>query len=365
MDILQTYSSFKELTSFKINNYLDEELGLYDKCIEPLNKELLQDSSDSEGVDRINVLFRLILWDKLFYEKYEFDEKKLLGSYRKKTFIDALLPIINNSEKYKDSYEALIEVLGRWPQIRDLIFRQQKAELDKCTSINDFISFVEKNPYHEYYLNAKYRISQLNNTPFDEAKIAIEKFRQSDMLPIKQLEALFQEVNGIHFMWDGIASESDNNAGIKELIINLISNCKPTSISDECLLLQDQPIDYYLLRRILPYKTETADGKLLNYELYLHDCHKKEINDKLGVVSSKEFFFLLISMLNNMVSGINFSLPNVGMIPLGDSTVEYLWANSLDNPGSQVVFRSRDGRVFPDSKGFYAGCRLMLHTKTN
>ena len=125
MDILQTYNSFKELTSFKINNYLDEELGLYDEYIEPLNEELLQDSYDSEDVDRIKILFRIILWDKLFYDKCEFDEKKLLGEYSRRRFLSSLLPILDNPNKYAISYHTLNLICERWPQIREILSPKQ------------------------------------------------------------------------------------------------------------------------------------------------------------------------------------------------------------------------------------------------
>jgi hypothetical protein len=361
MNDLQIYNIFQELTSSYINNYLDEELGLYIDCIEPINNEL-HDSKDTQSDVRINIILRLILWDKLFYKKFEFEESKILGSYRRKAFIDALFPIIHNPEIYTKSHNMLVGIFSRWPQIRDFIFRPQKNKLDKCNSSDDFLSFADSSPYLEYALYAKYRISQLNNTPFIEAKIAIENFPQSDLLPINQLKSLFQEVNGIHFMWKGIASESDNNIGIKEVIMDIISNSKPSNTNDE-YFLHNLPIDYYLLRRILSSLTEASNEKSLNYELYLHDCQKKENNDKIAIISSKEFFFSLISMLNDVVSGINFSLPKVGMIPIEKYTsTEYLWAEFPDNSMKQVVIRCKDGKIFPDSKGLYAGCILMLDT---
>ena len=208
---------------------------------------------------------------------------------------------------------------------------------------------------------ARYRISQLNNTSFNEARVAIEKFPHSDILPISQLKALFQEVNGVRFLWKGNAFESDNETEMKEVVIDLISKCKPSNISNGCFL-HSQPINYYLLRKILQQRKVT--DKLLNYELYLHDCQKKEGGDESVIISSKDFFLSLISVLNDMVSGVKFSLPIVSMISVEQSTsLEYIWVNSSDKSGKQIVVSCRDGKIFPLSGGVFAGCLLMLDTQ--
>lgn len=386
MDITEVYDDFQSLRRDDVGRILDEELGLYTDIIKPVNTELkaakiivsldedidgfeVQDAIDTTII--INIIHRIILWDRLFSNScYTFDETKLVGTFNKDVVRMALLAIINSPERLPITYSLLLETFGRWSQLRDLLFSEQKAVLDRCISAYDYEAFLKTNPYQEFSLFARYRLSLINNTPFNEAKTAIDRFPNSDILPIKEIKTLFQEVNGFHFMWKGDAAGTNEfSAAIRRMIIDVISNFKHIPHCDN-VIVQATPIDYCLLRGVLDCitydKALLRSLSMLCYEWFAYQNASIVKSEKAAIFSTVDFFKSLIFLLNSFISGVHFSFLNTKNIVNSRRTrLDYLWVEDEKDASRIMVIRGNDGKVFSVNENVFAGCLLMLTYDSN
>ena len=386
MDITEVYDDFQSLRREDVGRILDEELGLYTDIIKPVNIELkaakiiVSQNEDIDGFEAqdtidttviINIIHRIILWDRLFSNScYTFDEIKLVGTFNKDVVRMALLAIINSSERLPKTYSLLLETIGRWSQLRDLLFSEQKAILARCMSSSDYEAFLKTNPYQEFSLFARYRLSLINHTPFNEAKPAIDRFPNSDILPIQELKSLFQEVNGSHFMWKGdAAGAGEFSAAIRKIIIDIISSFKHIPHCDN-VMVQANPIDYCLLKGVLDCfiydKTVLRSLSILCYEWFVYQNASNVKDEKAAIISTADFFKSLIFLLNSFITGAHFSFLNTKKIVNSRKAgLDYLWVEDEKDASKIVVLRGNDGKVFSVNENIFAGCLLMLTYESN
>ena len=377
IDIKKLYTSFDLMTPRQVNDILNRVYGAYSTIIKPINKELkapqnaafldIESHNQVDTTTRISIILRLTLWDKLFYNtNYSFDVKKLHGPYKKRQIIAAITPILRKKDIFKATYTQLISVIGNWNEIRDYLFKDDKENLFNCTNEQDLLSFIQSEPYIEFSLFAKYRLSQITHTPFYEAENVIALFPKSDLLPIEELKLLIKEINGIQFMLTGQETFGDNEmvSFLNRFWESFITSFIPVH-SDENFYIQSCPLSYSFLKDftyIVPMlKINCQIDNLFNYELFIHNNPFIDSDEKKSIISTNVFFKSIISILNNLVSGISFSFPNVDIIhSYRTNELDYIWASKDDNTDSTVLIRCKDDKVFDAVDNTYAGCYLLL-----
>lgn len=377
IEIKELYTSFDTINPRQVNSILNGVCGAYSTIIKPINKELKdpQNAASIEiGTDnqvdtttRISIVLRLTLWDKLFYNtNFSFDVNKLKGPYKKRQIIAAITPILRKKDIFKATYTQLISVIGNWNEIRNYLFKDEKDKLDNCTNEQDLLSFIQSEPYIEFSLFAKYRLSQIKRTPFYEAKNVIALFPKSDLFPIKELKSLIKEINGIQFLLTGQETFGDNEmvSFTNRFWESFINSFIPVH-SDENFYIQSCPLSYSFLKDfnyiVSMMKINCQTDNLFNYELFIHNNPFVGSDEKKLIISTNVFFKSIISILNNLVSGISFSFPNVDIIhSYRTNELDYIWASKDDNTDSTVLIRCKDDKVFDAVDNTYAGCYLML-----
>ena len=369
----ECYNNFCTISDEYVNQFLAEDLEQYE-IIKSINREF--DSiekalpRDRDTIDNtIGIILRIVLWDRLFKEtEYIFDERRFWGrnKNKKSKVISYLIPIVcepYGNKGYPVTAKELFSIFGRWPKMRDSFWGKQKDALQKCVSKEDYSAYIKKNYYLEFSLSAKYSLSRLNYTPYVDARTAIDLFPDSDILPIEELRSLFEEVNGIQFMWRGKASGLGEEALIiKELVTSFIA-CfiQVPHHNDE--FVHTKPVDFSLLKGVLDcfIKDENLSPSvpLLRYEWYIHNSAEKNKNDV--IVSSISFFNNFLSLLNSFVAGVSFVIPSASVVSnLKFSELEYTWATDDIDASKILIIRRGDDRSFCISENAYAGCFFMI-----
>ncbi|MBQ0141999.1 MAG: hypothetical protein KBT06_04245 [Prevotellaceae bacterium] len=147
----------------------------------------------------------LYLWDCLFYnEGFVYNAEYL---WKNENHKKALISKIRESiEEGLDDYlySILFTICYHWPEIRDLIYSDDKYALNECETAGDYKNFIDKHPntYKEFLLAAKYKYSILTKSVFSDVAEVLKLFPNSELIGVEDIKRRCVEINGLQVMYD-------------------------------------------------------------------------------------------------------------------------------------------------------------------
>lgn len=206
------------------------------------------------------------------------------------------ISILQNNKKNIE----LVEVVKKCPEIRDLVYSDERKALDKCNSLKDFNEylFTYSENCREFVLYAKYKISQIKEERFKEIGEVLRDFRESDIFDIKGLESKCQTINGIHVMWSDLVI---SNPTLLKCLREIVNSLVLIPSSGSALINNDFYISKYLI-------TIGQWNSIFNLER--HVLHKSEEILMRPVNVSYAEVISFIKIMNKMTC-LNFKLPTI------------------------------------------------------
>lgn len=183
------------------------------------------------------------------------------------------------------------------PFVRDLLFADEKRALDACETVDDFELFIERKPvpYEEYLLCAKYKLSNILNSHFDEYNEVLREYPTSDIIDVKHILDQCETINGLEILWNDSVLPLQRSY-IRELLASM-THLDDSVLGNACWV-HFQPLSKRLVYGLL------HGSKLL--ELILG----KEYSP--AYILSRDVNELLIILYKE--TGLKFAVPSVDML---------------------------------------------------
>lgn len=167
----------------------------------------------------------LYLWDRLFYnEGFQYNAEYL---WKNENHKNSLISKIRESiEEGLDDYlySILFTICYHWPEIRDLIFSDDRNALNECKTADDYNNFIEKHPntYKEFLLAAKYKHSILARSVFSDVAEVLKLFPNSELIGVEDIKRRCVEINGLQVMFsDEVLQDKFLNEFLYSFIMSL------------------------------------------------------------------------------------------------------------------------------------------------
>ena len=356
-----------------LNSYQDVVLALADTSKGGISSIVVNEighTTKSEKETLFHVL-RLLYWDTICGSTDATDSQDI-ESLRNNDFVDNISNVIISQNKdgdlsFPQTKVIINDIIRRRNGIRDLIYQKEKdfitSDIITQKSLADFIA---TNPYREFLLLAKYKLSLMVGTPFLEAIEVLDDFPESDILPIEAIRQLIKTVNGIQFLFSGDAISSPL---LQETILSLFSSLTPTSQTSS-VYIQSEPIKVSLWKDIVDNCTNieisSEEYQQLHYELSLYgDFDTNNENDSGdSIISTYKTYNSFIKLLNSLFVGCTVDFPTKDQILQSHTLpqyIKYLWVNDNTVDRTPLIIRCSDCKSVNIPPNNYGCCMLAVY----
>lgn len=295
------YEKYHSLNEGKTS---DVYYSILDEIItsEEMDKMYPSNLLNEEIIDREPFQY-LLLWDRLFYGNRVYDENKIWkDDNHKERVVNRIKKVLKRN---MDDYlkHILFTVCHHWPEIRELIFSDDRDALNECETANDYNNFIEKHPntYKEFLLAAKYKHSILTKSVFSDVAEVLKLFPNSELIRVEDIKRRCVEINGLQVMYD---DEVLQDKFLKDFLNSFIKS-----------LIKFENAGIESCRYIL--------DRYITKEDYMRIMYSKEFRTVNSVASNKSesqigTFEEFTHLANRFIqlTGLKFAIPDIGMLSI-------------------------------------------------
>lgn len=246
----------------------------------------------------------LYLWDRLFYnEGFQFNAEYL---WKNENHKNAVISKIRESlEEGLDDYlnSILFTICYHWPEIRNLIYSDDKEALNECETADDYNNFIERHPntYKEFLLAAKYQYSILAKSVFSDVAEVLKLFPNSELIGVEDIKRRCVEINGLQVMYN---DEVLQDNFLKDFLNSFIKSLAKVEDAgkESCRYILDRYITKEDYMRIMYPKEYRTVNSIVD----------KKSESQIGTFEE----FTNIANRFVLLTGLKFAIPNIGTLSI-------------------------------------------------
>lgn len=349
-------------------------LALTDKGKWAVYSSLDEEIRNTCQLDKEKFLFhilQLIYWDAECKSPNTTTSQDI-DFFRNNEFIDNIRAATNSNNdngnpSFPKTKKIITDIIRRKIVIRDLVYHKEKEFI--TTDIVDkqaLLNFIATNPYREFLLLAKYKLSRIDGTSFDEANEVLDEYLDSDILPIEDIRQLIKTVNGIQFQFSGDAISSPL---LQNALMSFLGSLTPPSQTNG-VYIQSEPIKVSLWKDIVDNCTNieisAEEYQQLHYELSLYgDLDTNNENDNGdSIISTYKNYNSFIKLLNSLIVGCTVDFPTKDQILESHTipqNINYIWVNDNKTDKTPLIIRCSDCKSVNIPPNNYGCCMLAVY----
>lgn len=286
----------------------------------------------------------------VFAYLYFYNRNDAIYEYKKR-----YLPIMEEECKKVDkdlAFGQTQQLAKICPFVRDLLFADEKRELDACATVDDFEHFIERKPvpYKEYLLCAKYKLSNMLNSHFDEYNEVLREYPQSDIIDVKHILEQCETINGLEVLWNDSVLPLQRSY-IRELLASM-THLDDSVLGDACWI-HFQPLSKRLVYGLL-HGTKLLE-LILGKEYSPAYILSRDVNELLNILYEE--------------TGLRFTVPSVDILSKFLNVVredfqleQYEWCTEEQN--YNIILCKQEGHGYLPIKELhepFATLRLIIN----